>query len=197
MNTCLQEYIRQIQAKKGLKPTPKAVSWEVPEKLSFSDLYEAYPAVSTIMKPLFLQKRDGGLFAASGPEQDFVELLESSRGQASVTWWYKNGDKGKEHFAIDYVDSKGNPALFYVDFLIQFKNGTLGFFDTKTPGSNVENVPKHNALVGYLETLLVSGKPAIGGILMPDNNSWVYCQNRIENDHDHTGWTVLDITQYA
>ena len=197
VNTALQEYIRQVQARKGLQPTPVAVDWEVPEKLTYSEKYATYPAGQAIMEPLYLQDRTLGMVGASAPEQTFVELLDSPRGRASMAWWHKNGDTSKEHFAVAYTNSKGNPALFYIDFLIRFANRTLGFFDTKTVGSDAESPAKHNALVSYLETLRVTGQPAIGGIILLVNNSWLFCENRIDNDYDHTGWTVFDPTQHA
>ena len=65
------------------------------------------------------------------------------------------------------------------------KDGTIGLFDTKTKGSDREAVSKHNALVGYMNTL---GKKALGGILIWDGFNWKYPKESIENDDDLNGW---------
>ena len=59
-----------------------------------------------------------------------------------IDWWYKNGDKGKQHYAIAYGKS-----LFYVDFVIRMKNGHVYLFDTKSAGSDVTAPEKHKCLV--------------------------------------------------
>lgn len=67
---------------------------------------------------------------ASNPEKEFVKYLEEH--SQWIDWWYKNGDKGKQHYAIAYGKS-----LFYVDFVIRMKNGHVYLFDTKSAGSDV------------------------------------------------------------
>ena len=67
---------------------------------------------------------------ASTPERDFEAYLEENREH--LAWWYKNGDSGREHFAVPYRDWSGEKALFYVDFVIKAKSGTVYLFDTKT-----------------------------------------------------------------
>ena len=86
----------------------------------------------------------------------------------------------------------GTQSLFYVDLVIQFKNGTLGLFDPKTIESDPENVLKHNALIEYIESLNAKGKKAIGSIIIQQQGSWRYCRNRIENDNDLTGWEFFN-----
>ena len=50
-----------------------------------------------------------------------------------IEWWYKNGDKGKQHYAIEYeTGNKHVKSLFYVDFVIRMKNGHVYLFDTET-----------------------------------------------------------------
>ena len=65
---------------------------------------------------------------ASNPEKEFVKYLEEH--SQWIDWWYKNGDKGKQHYAIAYGKS-----LFYIDFVIRMKNGHVYLFDTKSAGS--------------------------------------------------------------
>jgi type III restriction enzyme len=90
------------------------------------------------------------------------------------------------------VKSDGSQSLFYVDFVIKFKNGAIGLFDPKTIGSDPENTLKHNALIEYIEQLNERGRRAVGGIIILQDGSWRYCNNRIENDRDLTGWAFFN-----
>ena len=54
------------------------------------------------------------------------------KNEASIVWWYKNGDGSQGDFAVLYEDSQKEKRGFYVDFIILHKDGTLALFDTKT-----------------------------------------------------------------
>lgn len=59
---------------------------------------------------------------SSSPELEFTAYLEAH--QEYIDWWYKNGDAGKQHYAISYTNIEGEQSLFYVDFIIQHANGS-------------------------------------------------------------------------
>lgn len=165
--------------------------WDVPEFKIFNDSYIPYEAKAHALDPLFARIRGINQLFDSDNENRFIELLIQNEGEY-IQWWYKNGSNNKEDFAIPYKKRDGTTSLFYVDLIIQFKNGTLGLFDPKTMESDPENVVKHNALVEYIEQLNAKGKKAIGGIILPKQGSWRYCRNRIENDKDLTGWEFFN-----
>jgi hypothetical protein len=80
-----------------------------------------------------------------------------------------------------------------VDFIIKLKNGKVAVFDTKTPDSDPEFVNKHNALIQYIEDQNKKGKNLMGGIIVPKGEGvWKYCDNRINNPKDTTGWISFD-----
>ena len=85
---------------------------------------------------LRLRRKEPTLFADSDTEFNFINKLETPQSHNLIEWWHKNGGQGSEHFSICYVNKQGQNALFYVDFIIRFKNGTIGLFDTKTEGSD-------------------------------------------------------------
>ena len=58
--------------------------------------------------------------------------------QTKVDWWFKNGETESKYFAVSYTDENGLERAFYVDFIVKFKNGTTGLFDTKS-GSTGED----------------------------------------------------------
>jgi type III restriction enzyme len=165
--------------------------WDVPEFKIFNDNYEPYEAQAHALDPLYARNRGANQLFDSANEHRFIDLLIANENE-HIQWWYKNGSSNKEDFAIPYVKRDGTQSLFYVDLVIQFKNGTLGLFDPKTIESDPENVLKHNALIEYIESLNAKGKKAIGSIIIQQQGSWRYCRNRIENDNDLTGWEFFN-----
>lgn len=141
---------------------------------------------------------------ASTPERNFARWIDKQTEQ--VDWWYKNGDEGKQHFAIPYTDSGGRRRCFYVDFIIRLKNGTICLFDTKTPGSDEDTPEKNNALWEYVEELNnaelqlnTDGTPArgfvkaVGGVLVQQGENWYYPGGLIEDDKSIDGWSRLEL----
>lgn len=126
----------------------------------------------------------------SKPEHDFARWTD--RQTEYVDWWYKNGDEGKEHFAVPYTDSTGKRRCFYVDFVVRLKSGTLCLFDTKTPGSDGEAANKHNALQEYMKQRTANGRKTVGGVLIAVGDSWFYPGGLIDNTDNTAGWSVLN-----
>jgi type III restriction enzyme len=190
-----REIYAQIMAAKASSKTTTVKEyeqpWDVPEFKIFNDSYVQYEAVSHALNPLYARNRGANLLFDSSNEHRFIDLLIENESE-HIQWWYKNGSSNKEDFAIPYVKRDGTQSLFYVDLVIQFKNGTLGLFDPKTIESDPENVLKHNALIEYIEDLNFKGKKAIGSIIIQQQGSWRYCRNRIENDKDLTGWEFFN-----
>lgn len=164
--------------------------WAVPEIRYYNDLYNRQEILSHALEPFFEYKN------ASSPEIAFKDFLIANGSQ--IEWWYKNGDQGKEHFAVPYTDSFGILRLFYVDFVLKFKSGKVGLFDTKTKRSDAEAPNKHNALLNYIDTENAANPERVltGGILIPQETgntvSFRYCTNRISDTNDLTGWEFFN-----
>lgn len=126
------------------------------------------------------------LNAASVPEVRFKEYLEAHKDK--IDWWYKNGDEGKQHYAVPYENSQGEKSLFYVDFIVRLKSGDIYLFDTKTPESDSEATYKHNALLQYMAE---SKEKLRGGVLIEQHDVWHYSNYPIENTSDLTGWDTF------
>lgn len=168
-------------------------SWQVPEYRYYNELYQDQQIDNHALEPFFEYNR------ASHPERRFKEFLAANH--ESIDWWYKNGDSGKEHFAIPYIKladaDSGRESLFYVDFVIKFKTGKIGLFDTKTKRSDPDAPRKHNALLDYCdrENELNPRRQLFGGIIIEepqDSNQWRFCRNRITDSNDLTGWEFLN-----
>lgn len=186
-----KERYQEMQEEKANKATKDVQNyqWEVPIERIYNELYEEKEAVQRhALEPFYEYNR------ASGPEQRFRDFLENSK--ENLQWWYKNGEKAKEHFAVPYIDNEGKQSLFYVDFVILNKNNVTCLFDTKSLGSEPEKAHlKHNALVDFIAERNGKGLKTIGGILIeksPNNiSTWWYCNNKITNTKDTTGWDMF------
>lgn len=163
-------------------------NWDVPVERIYNEHYLLKEAVQHALKPFYEFNR------ASTPEREFVLFLESNKEH--IDWWYKNGDKNKEDFAVTYVDRNEVTRGFYVDFVVRTKSGKIALFDTKTIDSDPEFVNKHNALIKYIADNSTTEKPLIGGVIVPKgmlaNRTWKYCDNPITNSKDTTGWLSFE-----
>lgn len=183
------QVMQEEKANKAIKDVQN-YQWEVPIERIYNELYEEKnDAQKHALEPFYEYNR------ASNPEVKFGEYLEDKK--ENLNWWYKNGEKAKEHFAIPYVDYLGKQSLFYIDFVISTKTNVTCLFDTKTAGSDPANAHlKHNALVDFITERTSKGQKTVGGILIPkDNNgttTWWYCKNKITNTKDTNGWDRFD-----
>lgn len=169
---------KQIKETKGYK----SYTWEVPEDRIYDE--STHHVVDTQAHALLPFVELNNVFA---PEVEFAKFLESQKEY--IDWWYKNGDSGKQNYAVPYTDIDGDKSLFYVDFVIRLKNGKVFLFDTKTEGSD-DNAPnKHNALLDYMNDEENSDKNLKGGIIIRDGGVWKYSPLKIDNTTDTTNWS--------
>ena len=181
----LQRYLRIIEQRRGERKARSFTdyTWEVPAERYYKvDTHHLEERAKNHALLPFVE-----LNAASTPEQEFAAFLE--RNAAYVDWWYKNGDEGKQHYAVPYEQADGTKSLFYVDFVVRMKNGQVFLFDTKSEDSDPEAPNKHNALVDYLQAHKEQNLK--GGVLIAQGSNWMYSQFKIENTHDLTGWTAF------
>lgn len=178
--------LERFVEKENSNRRPESQRWQVPKERYYNDLYKAEELANHALIPFFEYKN------ASSVEKTFKQELLNHTD--ALEWWYKNGDKGREHFAISYRNLQGELRLFYVDFVIKFKSGKIGLFDTKTKRSDLDAPQKHNALIDYIEQENKTNptRKLIGGIIIPEESAGVisfrYCTNRITDTADLRGW---------
>lgn len=163
-------------------------TWEVPETRNYNSAVcrtTEGELFNHAMQPFFEMQR------ASKPERDFARWIDKQTEY--VDWWYKNGDEGKQHFAVPYTDSGNRKRCFYVDFIIRLKNGTICLFDTKTCNSDEDAPEKNNALYEYCKEYCEKGKKVIGGVLIAQGDNWYYPNGIIDNTDSIAGWSVLEL----
>jgi len=137
----------------------------------------------------FLQKN------RSTPEQHFIDFIQQHIND--IEWWWKNGDNGKEYFAIKY-EFEGEISAFYPDFIIQFSNGTVGLFETKDEcdvEAKTKTKAKAEALYRYIKEENTKGKKLIGGIVVEQNaekaGTWKINQDPVYQTDDLSKWKNL------
>lgn len=190
LDRALSRYAEKRKAKSGGAPARKFTDyqWEVPkERVYDSETHHTAQGEAHALQPFY------ELNEASNPEVQFAAYLEAHRN--TLDWWYKNGDNGKQHYAIRYENSAGQTALFYVDFVIRAKSGKIYLFDTKGTGGDIdpEVVSKHNALIEYIAAENAKGKNLHGGVIKVDKwGNWLYCQFKIDNAEDLSNWTIFE-----
>ena len=151
------------------------VNWAIPTERYYNENYKREELESHALYPFYEQP---GVF---NPEVQFKEFLLAH--ESKIEYWYKNGDKGREHFAVDYLDINGEKRLFYVDFIIKMKDGRLGLFDTKTLKSDINAANKHNAL---RDLITENPDKYFGGVLIPvkisDITKFYYSEFKLEEN---------------
>ncbi len=191
LRIALERYIkiREGKRQRASARAMKEFQWSVPEERMYEDeTHHLKLADNHALQPFF------ELNTASTPEKEFADFLEQNTEY--IDWWYKNGDKGRQHYAVEYTDEAGNKTPFYVDFVIRLKNGKIMLFDTKSPGSEPLTAHrKHNALNAYIVAENEKGANLVGGVIVKDGMNWVWSRYTIENTVDHAGWAYLDFKQ--
>ncbi len=162
--------------------------WLVPESREYNETTnQIEPAHIHALIPFIRQK------TASSPERSFEAFLEAN--QNYIDWWYKNGESGKQDYAVGYTKANtGERSLFYVDFIIRMKNGQVFLFDTKSQASDIDAPAKHNALLTYMKDN--AHLHLMGGVIIQNRGNWCYSRLPIKNTDDMTNWDAFHPDQY-
>ena len=143
--------------------------WHIPYDKNYSPVTNVkIESKLSIHKPLYMESKGGKVDQL---EIDFINYLDQH--DDVIEYFWKNGS---EHMNTNFGIKKASGGAFQPDFLIQFKNGKVGIFDTKAgKGFNEnDNIEKSNALQQYIVDQNNKGKNLIGGLVIKDNNKFYY-----------------------
>ncbi|MBV6480257.1 MAG: hypothetical protein HGGPFJEG_03114 [Ignavibacteria bacterium] len=167
-----------------------STEWEVPESIRYNEDYTNANFSKSIMNPIYIREN-------WNTERKFMEYLENNPNK--IDWWFKNGDSGAAYFAVPY-DCENETNLFYIDFIIKFKDGKIGLFDTKSGMTLRDSKSKSDGLQKYIQEQKKSGKNLIGGIVTnTDQNNltgrWVYFVGKSKDSsfNDLSKWKNLNL----
>lgn len=149
---------------------------------------ELVPSIKSLYKPLYVLKDNQGN-PDNQLEKDFLNYLDS---QNVVEWYWENGTElMRVNFGISYNNGMNT---FQPDFIVKFKNGSVGIFDTKPVDHRVEDTTvKANALYDYLVNInnnRGSAPKIIGGIVVKVGTQFYVYLNGNYHDYNvsHDGW---------
>jgi len=156
------------------KKTETPYLWDVPEIEYLSQEYEAVEDFKKYATTGITSRGTEVTFLAterSTPEKRFENFLEDNGDK--VDWWYKNGEGKKEYFGIAYALPDGTHT-FYPDYIVRFKNGKIGIFETKhETDQNGLTVTKAKAEALQDWVSKQKRKDLIGGIAIEHNGQWL------------------------
>ena len=135
---------------------PKTAPFHIPEQ----DFFKYDPGVKHEVEYLSNAYKDytsgfNTSMVRSLPEQLFERFCEN---HTDVDWVYKNGDTGQQYFSIVYLDGLQKQWLFYPDYIVMKKDGTVWVIETKggqtyghSKNIDVQIENKFNAFKEYAE----------------------------------------------
>jgi type III restriction enzyme len=178
-----EKYIEETQKRE--EKLQKVSNWELPEMLNFGGDYTEMKVKKSAMLPFYYDNK-------WKTEKAFIEFLEKSN---QIEWWFKNGDRDATFFAVPYIENDKNKP-FYVDFIVKFKNGSIGLFDTKSGNTIKDAREKSDGLQEYIK----KHKGLVGGIVANTDprefkGRWMCYkkQGKDLNPDDFSNWELLEI----
>jgi type III restriction enzyme len=180
--------IRQKEEQEREEKSREALTFAIKESYSFTDEYEEKETNKSAVSPFYIGKNYDG----RKNEEAFIDFIESSQ---NVEWWFKNGDYGRDYFAVQYLDKNERLSLFYPDFLIKTSDGKFGIFDTKGGQTAEASKEKAESLQEYIEEQNKDGNNLWGGIVIQSSGQWLLNQNKCYkyNAKDLSDWEEINL----
>ena len=152
-----REITSNVELQKELIRNPKTSEFHIPEQ----DFFKYDPGVKDEVDYLNNAYKDYTSGFATSLVRSTSEMLfeQYCETRDDIEWVYKNGDSGQQYFSIVYVDGIQHQWLFYADYIVMKKDGTVWVIETKGGESHgkdknidrqIEN--KFNAFKYYAET---------------------------------------------
>ncbi len=158
-----------IDEKKLSHEQEEAPVFKIQNEYSFTEDYVEENQKLCVLNQFYILKDD---YKGKINELDFKNYLDNL--DASIDWWFKNGDYGKIFYALKYMDSiDQKEALFYPDWIIYFKDGKIGIFDTKD-GDTARSQETKDKAIALSRKLKQLGNKYVGGIIIKSSGIWYY-----------------------
>ena len=129
----LKEEFREVTANIAqpmtLRLNPKKSTFHIPEQ----DFFKYDPCVKDEVEYLSNAYHEYTSGCATSLVRSTSEMLfeQYCERQDDIEWVYKNGDTGQQYFSIVYLDGLQNQWLFYADYIVMKKDGTVWVIETK------------------------------------------------------------------
>ena len=184
VNLAKENYLADVE--KRAKELALDENWEIPKSVNYSEEFVQKDYEQSILQPFY--EKTG----ASIVEKNFAKFIDDKNDE--IEWWFKNGERDGTFFAVPRKNGEDD-VPFYVDWIMKFKDGRIGLFDTKggltaeTAGSRAKGLAK------YIKEQNENGKKLFGGIVIEKEGSfWINSNEEYtydENDLLGSGWKVF------
>ncbi len=176
--------IRNKEEEEKLAKSEEPLIFSLQDQYSYTDDYEEVENIKLSANlPFYIHSK----YTGKQNEMSFIEHLEKQK----IDWWFKNGDYGRNNFAIKYKDENDELKLFYPDFIVRQGN-KLGIFDTKSGQTAKSATHKAEALQSFISAY--KGKYTLwGGIVVASAGTWKLNSNKKYkfNEKDLSDWANL------
>ncbi len=129
----LKEEFRDVTAQMAQQMSlmlhPKTSTFHIPEQ----DFFKYDPGVKSEVEYLSNAYHEYTSGFATSLVRSTCEMLfeQYCEKRDDIEWVYKNGDTGQQYFSIVYVDGIQKQWLFYADYIVMKKDGTVWVIETK------------------------------------------------------------------
>ena len=129
----LKEEFREVTAQMAVQLSyernPKRSTFRIPEQ----DFFRYDPNVKGEVEYLSNAYHEYTSGFATSLVRSTCEMLfeQHCEGRQDIEWVYKNGDTGQQYFSIVYVDGIQKQWLFYADYIVMKKDGSVWVIETK------------------------------------------------------------------
>ena len=153
-----------------------------------SETHTTLLGIKSLYNPLFVLKNASG--QVNYLEKNFLQYLDT---QNVIEWYWENGSElMRINFGISYNNGMNT---FQPDFIIKFKDGSVGIFDTKPYDETnlADTTVKNEALRDYLHDINQNrgyDPKVVGGIVCQSGTQFYLFQGRDYHDYNsnHDGW---------
>lgn len=153
-----------------------------------SETHTTLLGTKSLYNPLFVLKNASG--QVNYLEKNFLQYLDT---QNAVEWYWENGSElMKINFGISYNNGMNT---FQPDFIIKFKDGSVGIFDTKPNDETnlADTTVKNEALRDYFYDINQNrgyDPKVVGGIVCQSGTQFYLFEERDYHDYNsnHDGW---------
>lgn len=164
--------------------------FKIEESRAYSlETHVILPSKKSLYTPLFVLKDDQGN-PDNNLEKEFLAMLDEL--DDVVEWYWENGTEVmRVNFGIPYNNGL---STFQPDFIVKFKDGTVGIFDTKPVGHRVDDTkPKAECLNKYLNSINFNrgyDPRVVGGIVVKVGSQfYLYNQSEyVDYNVSHENW---------
>lgn len=153
-----------------------------------SETHTTLLGIKSLYNPLFVLKNASG--QVNYLEKNFLQYLDT---QNVIEWYWENGSElMRINFGISYNNGMNT---FQPDFIIKFKDGSVGIFDTKPNDETnlADTTVKNEALRDYLYNINQNrgyDPRVVGGIVCQSGTQFYLFEGRDYHDYNsnHDGW---------